>query len=622
MAIPDAIIEEVRTRADLVELVSEHTRLKRSGRTFRGPCPLHGGEGPNFSVDPAKNLFKCFVCGEGGDVFAFPMKHLGLGFLDAVRYVAERVGVEIPDPEELRREADPNDRYYEANGFAADWFRKQLWDQEAGAQARAYLESRGIGADAAERFGLGWAPGEWTALGDAARRHGIPNDLLLALGLVKASTRGGREPYDTFRGRIIFPIEDLGGKVVAFGGRVIEAVEEHVPRYLNSPETPIYHKGGMLYGLTWSRSAIRREEAALVVEGYMDYVSLAAAGVEHVVAALGTAMTVEQAALLGRYTEQALLLYDSDAAGLRATFRTADALLRAGVHPLVVTLPPGEDPDSVVRTGGAAALKPHLAAAVDVLDRKLQILQERGYFQDIDGVRKAVDALLPTVRAAADPALRDIYTARVAERTGVRRETLESEAAAPERVQAQQPRSRPIGQRSATGRGSGVRVSARGASGQRKLLLVLLRDESRIAAAGEALRPEDFPDPIYRDIFAGLLRSGGLRGGDPSELGLSAEALKELEELRGDPEDLTDAERIFAGSIDDIRAESLFHRLTEIDGSIGGATERGDDEAILLLTMEKKRIMEQLRGMRLSLEPLLRKVGRRAHGRPTTGEAT
>jgi DNA primase len=622
--IPEPVVDEVRARADIVEVVGEQVPLKKAGKEFKGLCPFHQERTPSFYVVPAKGFYKCFGCGESGDVFTFLMKRQGLGFQDAVRHVAGRVGVEIPDVRADRQEVEAHRLLYEAIAFAADFYQRQLREGAAGERARAYLERRSISQAAAERYLLGAAPDAWRGLREAAHRHGISDEVLLEAGLVKVSDRAERadDPYDRLRDRLIFPITDIGGRVVAFGGRTLGPSGEGAPKYLNSPETPIYHKGGMLYGLTWSRSAIRREEAALVVEGYMDYVSLAAAGVEHVVAALGTAMTVEQAALLGRYTEQALLLYDSDAAGLRATFRTADALLRAGVHPLVVTLPPGEDPDSVVRTGGAAALKPHLAAAVDVLDRKLQILQERGYFQDIDGVRKAVDALLPTVRAAADPALRDIYTARVAERTGVRRETLESEAAAPERVQAQQPRSRPIGQRSATGRGSGVRVSARGASGQRKLLLVLLRDESRIAAAGEALRPEDFPDPIYRDIFAGLLRSGGLRGGDPSELGLSAEALKELEELRGDPEDLTDAERIFAGSIDDIRAESLFHRLTEIDGSIGGATERGDDEAILLLTMEKKRIMEQLRGMRLSLEPLLRKVGRRAHGRPTTGEAT
>ncbi|MDQ3389348.1 MAG: DNA primase, partial [Gemmatimonadota bacterium] len=348
MSIPDSVVEEVRLRGDLMEMVSEHTRLRRSGKTFRGPCPLHGGEGPNFSVDPQKNIFKCFVCGESGDIFSFPMKHLGLDFLEAVRYVADRAGVIIPEVRERAPEQDPNHPLYEINGFAADWYRRRLWDDAEGEEARAYLERRGISREAAERFGLGWAPEEWTALGDAARKHGISNALLLSLGLVKEPKRTGAEPYDVFRGRIIFPIEEIGGRVVAFGGRILGSAEEHIPKYLNSPETPVYHKGSLLYGLGWSRGAIRRAEAALVVEGYMDYVSLAAQGVENVVAPLGTAMTEEQAELISRYAPRAILLYDSDTAGLKATFRSGDELLRSGVEVLVATLPTGEDPDTVV----------------------------------------------------------------------------------------------------------------------------------------------------------------------------------------------------------------------------------------------------------------------------------
>src|SRR5690606_27891730 len=279
MPISDALLEEVRQRADLVEIVSEHTTLKRSGRTFRGPCPLHGGEGPNFSVDPSRNVFKCFTCGESGDVFSFPMKMLGLGFLEAVRFVAERAGIEIPEDEPGEPREDPNAPLYEANAFAAEWFQRQL-REPAGERARAYLEGRGIDEAAVERFGLGWAPESWDALSEAARRRGIASDVLLAVGLAKSPARG-RDPYDAFRGRLTFPIEDLGGRVVGFGGRVIGQVEEHIPKYLNSPESPIYHKGELLYGLSWSRGAIRRAENALVVEGYMDYVSLAARGVEN-----------------------------------------------------------------------------------------------------------------------------------------------------------------------------------------------------------------------------------------------------------------------------------------------------------------------------------------------------
>ena len=248
-------------------------------------------------------------------MFAFPMKHLGMDFLEAVRYVGARAGVEIPESGPSRPEAHPHAPLFEASAFAAEWFHRRLWDSPDGERARTYLQERGIPREVAERFGLGWAPDAWTAFGDAARAHGISDESLLEVGLLKPPKNEGSAPYDAFRGRLIFPIEDLSGRVIASGGRTLSPVSDFNPKYLNSPESPIYHKGRELYGLGWSRYAIRRAESALVVEGYMDYVSLAAHGIENVVAPLGTALTPEQAELLGRYADRAILLYDSDKAG-------------------------------------------------------------------------------------------------------------------------------------------------------------------------------------------------------------------------------------------------------------------------------------------------------------------
>jgi DNA primase len=342
-----------------------------------------------------------------------------MSYPEAIRTVAERVGIEIPDERARRQEVDPNQPLYEVNAFAADWFRKRLWDDERGKPAREYLERRGITRETAERFGLGWAPEEWTALAEAARKHGIDNGRLLALGLAKES-KNGRDPYDAFRARIIFPIEDLSGRVVAFGGRILGEADERTPKYLNSPESPVYHKGNVLYGLGWSRGAIRKEEAVLVVEGYMDYVSLAAHGVGNAVAPLGTAMTQEQCELIARYAPRAILLYDSDKAGLKATFRTGDELLRAGLEVLVATLPEGEDPDSLVRNKGQAALRRFLDDAVDVMERKIQILDRKDFFSSIKGTRQAIDSLLPTVRAASDELVRSVYIGASRTRRGSR----------------------------------------------------------------------------------------------------------------------------------------------------------------------------------------------------------
>ncbi len=603
--IPDSIVEEVRSRADLVEIISEHTRLKRSGRTFRGPCPLHGGEGPNFSVDPARNVFKCFVCGEGGDLFAFPMKHLGMNFTEAVRWIASRVGVEIPDEEPRHREPDPDDPLREANAFAAEWFRAQLLDAEEGREAREYLARRGISAEVCEKFGIGWAPAGWSGLSDAARIRGISRDILLQLGLLKESTRTARQPYDAFRGRIIFPIQDLAGHVVAFGGRVIASAEEHVPKYLNSPESRIYHKGELLFGLRWSRAAIRREEMALVVEGYVDYVSLASHGVENVVAPLGTAMTPQQAELIARYAPRAVLLYDSDLAGLKATFRSADELLRVGVEVLVATLPEGDDPDAVVQRGGSELLHQYVRDALDVLERKIQIMERKGAFSTIAGKRRAVDKLLPTVRSTADEVLRELYISRIADRTGLPRETIErevQEGGVASRRQAGRggDAAAPSGGRSSPAsahrRADERPVPSPRMGAERNIILLLLRDEQWLERVASRLGPSDFRDPIYREIYAELLQlqaEGGHSDGTAWLAGLEEPVATRAQELLGDPEgwNLAHPDRFFEENLREIDLRNQLDRFLQIDNELRGAD-----------PTEQLRLLEEQRALRVALE--------------------
>ncbi len=617
MPIPDHLVEQIRDAADIVEILSEHTRLKRSGKTFRGPCPLHGGEGPNFSVDPAKGFYKCFVCGEGGTIYTFLMKHLGMTYPDAIRWTAARVGIEVPDEREERQEEDPDRAFYEVNAFARDWFRKQLWETDGAKAAREYLEKRGVSRESAERFGLGWAPEEWGAFRETARKTGISDAMLLELGLVKESQKGGREPYDVFRGRVIFPIEDLAGRVVAFGGRILGNAEPHVPKYLNSPETPVYTKGRTLYGLNWAKNAIRKEETVLVVEGYMDFVSLASHGVANAVAPLGTAMTEEQAALIARYCGRAILLYDSDKAGLKATFRTGDELLRAGVEVLVATLPQGEDPDSLVRAQGAAALKRFLDDAVDVLERKIQILERRDYFGSIRGTRQAIDALLPTVRATADEVMRGVYIQRISAKTGVPRETLEKEAAetpaSERRSGAPQMHGRQNGRPEPGRRPDDLGAMARAVIErhlpERILLLLMFRDEAWVERAAAELSPQDFRHPSYGAVFAGLVEAES-RGRDPEGEWLQVfppDVLPLVEELRGDPEaaTLVPADQFFMGSLQLIRARSIQARLAEIGREL---TETSDEEAQRKLFREKQELTDELRGT----SGYLRKAGLKA----------
>ncbi|MCK5446709.1 MAG: DNA primase, partial [Gemmatimonadetes bacterium] len=558
----------------------------------RGPCPLHGGEGPNFSVDPTRGIFKCFVCGEGGDVFSFLMKHLGLDFPSAVRQVASRVGVDVPDDSD--RMEDPFAYLREVTAFAEEWFRSELMDADVGAPAREYLLGRGIDPGAAEEYGLGFAPDGWRELREAALARGIADDDLLEAGLLATSDRAD-EPYDRFRNRLMFSILDLRDRPIAFGGRVLRKADERAPKYINSPETPIFHKSRTLYGLNRARHAIRREEHSLVTEGFMDVLSLHIGGFPTAVAPLGTALTSEQADLLKRYSSRVYLLYDSDSAGLKATFRAGDVLLSSGCHPMVVTFPDGEDPDSVLRDEGPEALRGYLADAVDVLERKLQILERQGYLDTIEGRRRAVDGLLSTLRSVQDPALLDIYLGRTAERTGVRRDTLVGEVARARMT----PRKR---QATATRPGSEERSpfdeqDSRNAAIERTLLLLLARDRSLIDAAVESgLEERHFRDDALRCIYVSLLQAGD---GEPA---LDENVIDIWGALVSDEMEVVHPREAFDETVRRMVHRAKLDRLAQIDREM----ELADEDQARRLLVEKEGVARELRGAGVPLSFLRR----------------
>ncbi|HJS44246.1 MAG TPA: DNA primase [Gemmatimonadales bacterium] len=418
--IPEEVIEQVREAADLVGIIGEHVELKRTGSDFRGPCPFHGGTHRNFAVIPKKGMFYCFVCHEAGDVYAFFMKKLGMDYPTAVREVARRVGIAIPERTGPSG-PDPREPLFAAVATAADWFARQLRDSPDAEQARKYLESRHVTMEQAQLHGLGFGP-RGSAFVDAMKGLGLREEVLLEAGLIVKREDGSKIPR--FRGRLLFPIHDMRSRIVAFSGRILGEGE---PKYLNSPETPIFHKGQLLYNLHVARHATRKAERAILVEGQFDVLRLSLAGFEEVLAPLGTGLTDDQAALLQRHTPHVVLLYDSDEPGLRATFRAGDVLLRHKLRVSVASLPEGEDPDTLVQNKGAGALEEVLKDSVDILERKIQILERKGSFGTLEGRRRALDRLLPTIRAAGDPIMRDLYVTRVAEVAGLRKDTLEEE---------------------------------------------------------------------------------------------------------------------------------------------------------------------------------------------------
>ncbi len=550
--IPDDQVEEVRARSDIVAVIGEHIPLKRAGKDYRALCPFHEEKTPSFYVVPSKGFYKCFGCGESGDLFSFVMKRMGLDFTEAVKYAGRKAGVAVREVKARPEYQDPNRPLYEANAFAREYYREQLAGEETGRLARDYLKRRGIDAETAEGFGIGFAPDEWRGLRTAAARHGIDDAILEEAGLITTSERS-EEPYDRFRSRIIFPIEGLTGKVIAFGGRLFGPGKG--AKYLNSPETPVYHKGEELYGLGRARHEIRKEGTVLLVEGYTDVVSLVAHEVPNVVASLGTALTSVQARLLARFASRACLLYDSDMAGLRATFRAADVLLGAGIHPSVATLPGGEDPDSVARREGRDALLGHVADAVDALDRKLQILTRRNRLASSDGIRDAVDRLLPTLRATSDPTLRDIYISRVEKVTGVPRARLEDEVAqAP--MQPSLPVPRATDARPRVGRAAKQRIGP-----EYQLLNAIVHDRRAIDLASEQIGPKDFVDMANRAIFLALMENPEL---DRAPVNMEVVAVNRLEQLLASAEPVDDVSRVVREAANRMRSDALLPREHEL----------------------------------------------------------
>ena len=357
----EEVRERVRDATDIVQLIGEHVTLRRAGRSFKGLCPFHAEKTPSFTVTPDRQMWHCFGCSKGGDVFAFVMEREKVTFPEALRALADRAGIELPRTEGSER-SDAFDKVYQANALARDFYRASL-ASEAAAKARAYIASRGFEEPWLERFEVGWAPEGWDGLSRALAKL-LPAAVLEQAGLTVRRGDGSGH-YDRFRNRVLFPVATGSGKIAGFGGRAIAEGDE--PKYLNSPETPVFRKGRLLYGLVQARTGIRERGEAIVCEGNLDVIRLHACGFGNAVATCGTALTPDQARLLARLRVKVLLLYDGDDAGVRAADRGLDPLLEAGVETRVLLLPRGEDPDSFLRKEGTGALTERIdSAALDV----------------------------------------------------------------------------------------------------------------------------------------------------------------------------------------------------------------------------------------------------------------
>ena len=406
--IPEGLIDDIQARVDIAELIGRYVPLKRSGRHFKANCPFHKEKTPSFMVNTDKQIFHCFGCGVGGNVFSFLMQHDRLTFPEAVRQVAEQVGLRLPESERTGRH-DAAEGLVTLMEKVCRYFERTLQASQ-GASARSYLKQRGVSEAACRLFRLGVAPEGWDHLLKAARVTGVTPAQLELAGLV---IKGTSSSYDRFRHRLIFPIIDVRGRVVGFGGRSLDGKE---PKYLNSPETSLYTKGRHVFGLVQAKEAIAAQRTAVLVEGYFDCVVLADGGITHVVSPLGTALTMEQARLLKRYAERVILAFDADAAGEQATLRGIDVLVEAGLEVRVAQLPQGVDPDEYLLAHGRERLEELLEQSLGIFEFLLQTALRRHSGKGVEERVNAAQFVLPTIARIPDAILRSEYVRLLAGR--------------------------------------------------------------------------------------------------------------------------------------------------------------------------------------------------------------
>lgn len=435
--ISEETIQRVAEANDIVEVIGSYFPLKRAGTAFRALCPFHREKSPSFHVNPARQSFHCFGCGAGGGVLRFVMDYEHVDFPTAVRRLAQRAGIPIiedvggPDDDKKR---GLRQRLLGLHAEAADWFHRNLLKSPDAGTARTYLKSRGITADTARSWLLGYAPDSWDALLNFLQDRKFSREEISLSGLA-SSKDDGAGLYSRFRGRVMFPIRNDYGEVVAFSGRVLDP-DAKTAKYVNSPETPLFTKGKILYGLDKTKRDLIEKNAAIVCEGQIDLISAYEAGVRHVIAPQGTAFTGDQARLLRRFVETVLLCFDSDNAGQQAVERSLPALLGQGLSVRVVELPPGEDPDSLIRNRGADAFLEAVASAKDFFDHATDRAAAAGELSDPAGKSRLVRRLGPPLALIQDAALRESLLLRLASRLALPQQAIRAVMKPPSNTEA------------------------------------------------------------------------------------------------------------------------------------------------------------------------------------------
>lgn len=414
--IPEHIIEKIKEQNDIVDVISESVRLKKTGKSYKGLCPFHGEKTPSFNVSSEKQFFKCFGCGEAGNVISFIMKYKNLSYIEAIKYLAERANITIEETNETSKIRDNKEIFYTINKEVGRYFFNNL--QNTKNEGKSYFMRRGISEATIRKFGLGYARDGWNNIRDYLKSRGYNENMIEKAGVIIRSEKN-RSYYDRFRNRVMFPVFDYKGRVIAFGGRVLD---DSKPKYLNSPETPVFNKGNNLYGLNF---AIKDNNlrTLVIVEGYMDVISLHQYGITNVVASLGTALTVNQARLLKRYADKIIISYDADLAGQMATLRGLEILRANNFDVRVLTVPNGKDPDEFIRANGKDAFLKLMDNAIPLIDYRINKAKEGINFKKREDVIKYSKNVME-ILADLDSVEKDVYVKKISEETSIKEDAL------------------------------------------------------------------------------------------------------------------------------------------------------------------------------------------------------
>ena len=595
--IPDEIIEQVIGHSDIVEIISAYVPLKKAGRNFKGPCPFHHEKTPSFIVNPVKQIFHCFGCHVGGNVIGFVMKQDRLEFPEAVRLLAEKVNIIVPETNRGNaQETNVRQLIFKINALAAEYFHKNLLSDKGkpAKEARAYLKKRKIDLETAKKFQLGFALDQWDGLIGYLRDKQFNLGLIEKAGLILPRDNG-QGYYDRFRNRVIFPILDTQAHYRAFGARALESGSDKTrvtAKYINSPETPVYVKGHHLYGFHLAKQAIGQEDFVIIVEGYMDCIMPFQAGVLNIVASQGTALTVEQIRLMHRYTKNVVMLFDMDPAGESAMLRSLDTLIEEGMNVKVAMLAEGHDPDSFICKYGVKSFREKINEAQALFDYKLNILMKRYDVKAIESKARISGEMLQTVDKFSNAVLRAEYLKRLALALTVPESALLIEL---DKVRQMTGEKKNFGKVSTpkTAVVEQLRVV------ESDILKLLLEEESFIAATMKEIAPSDFQDKRIREVISKIF---DLFNQGKEVNGANLINSFEDQDMQHMISQIMAKESIFSGDkkkihsdyIHRMKKDRLKMQMKEIQGQISEAERQGQQSALDTLLKKYNQLMKEV----------------------------